>query len=686
MAVSSNRLIKLGLVMSAASGAFAGLLPDQPGRRGNQGNQGNEPLNGGFETGNLQGWQVVSGDAFGNRSVTDAASYWGGPFYQDQKYFIWGITQAGEAAVGELKSSSFRASSVLSFLIGGGYDPDKLYVGLVRDSDNRLLLKQTGTNDEALIRIVWDTSKWAGQKVHVVIHDSSTSESWGHINFDDLRVGPRALGNGGDQTFQVIGQANQPAPRKSSACSLYAADPLRPQYHYTPYQGWINDPSGLVEWKGRHHLFSQFNPDAPVWGPMHWAHAVSTDAVHWRELPVALAPPKTTIPGDASGRFTGSAMVRGGKLDLVFTDFTDGAAHPGAVQQTVAVASSTDGVNFSLYPQNPVVPGPPAGAPVDFRDPKVFHDTTDNSTKMVIGATNGAQGQVQLYRSTDSGPYSWSHVGVLTTGDGSTGSPWECPNLLPLGDKWALLYGGNALGWYETGTYNGSVFTTEKRGLLDAGPAAYAVQWYQDESGRDLAITWMANWPTSKWPTRVNGWAGQQSITRELFLREDGGVGSRPIKELDSLAVGPAKNLGRLRVGEQARSIGDSNTARVKLTVDLGATSASSFTVAVFQSRAESTLLTYDVASRKLTLDTTNGGYGQAGKWDAVLAEPKDKKLTLDIFLDRTVLEVFAGDGTVMSATVFPRYKESTGISVVGSKGTVTFAAGSVTRLGSSWC
>lgn len=683
MAGSRNRLVTLGLVMSAASNAVAGLLPDQPGRRGNS---GNEPLNLGFETGNLQGWEVVYGDAFGNKSVTDAASYWGGPFHQDQKYFIWGITQAGEAAVGELKSRSFRATSVLSFLIGGGYDPDNLYVGLVRDSDNKLLLKQTATNDEALIRIVWDTSKWAGQSVHIVIHDSSTSQSWGHINFDDLRIGPRALGDGDGLTFQVIGQANQPPRRNTPACSIYAEDPLRPQYHYTPYQGWINDPAGLVQWKGRHHLFSQFNPAAPVWGPMHWSHAASTDAVHWRELPVALSPANTSIPGDASGRFTGSAMIRGDTLDLVFTDFIDGATHPGAIQQSVAVASSTDGVNFKLYPGNPVVLGPPVGAPVDFRDPKVFHDKTDNSVKMVIGATDGTHGQVQLYRSTDSGPYSWSHVGPLYTGDGSTGNPWECPNFFPLGNKWVLFYGGNGLGYYETGTYNGSVFTSEKRGLLDAGPASYAMQWYKDESGRDLAITWLANWQTSKTPTRLNGWAGQQSITRELFLTADGGLGSRPIPELNSLAKGPTKNLGRFQVGDRARDLGNSNTARVKLTVNLKETRASSFTLAVFESRAESTLLSYDVATRTLTLDTTNGGYGQAGKWQAVLAKPADDKLALDIFLDRGILEVFAGDGTVMSATVWPRYKQSTGISLVGRNGTLAVAASSVTPLGSSWC
>ncbi len=124
----------------------------------------------------------------------------------------------------------------------------------------------------------------------------------------------------------------------------------------------------------------------------------------------------------------------------------------------------------------------------------------------------------------------------------------------------------------------------------------------------------------------------------------------------------------------------------MKLSVNLGETSASAFTLAVFESRAESTLLSYDVGRRTLTLDTTNGGYGQVGKWEAVLAKPHDGTLTLDIFLDRGILEVFAGDGTVMSATVWPRYKQSTGISLVGRNGTVAVGAASVIPLGSSWC
>ncbi|KAF5570674.1 sucrose-6-phosphate hydrolase [Fusarium phyllophilum] len=589
------------------------------------------PENPSFETGNLKGWKVVSGTAFGKNSISSDVSYWDGPFHQDGKNFLLGFKQAGETAVGQLQSSTFKASSVLSFLIGGGYDPENLYVALVREKNGRILLKQTATKDEALIRITWDTSKWQGQKVHILVHDSSAKEGWGHINVDDIRVGCDALGDGKGLTFNVFGQANKPL----------RAPPLAPR--------WINDPAGLAEFYGIHHLFSQYYPEAPLWGPMHWAHAMSTDAVHWREQPVALYPAKVTNSSDDSGRFTGSAVVdkKRDELRLVLTDYINLAYHPDAVQESVITATSKDGSKFNLA-KKPLIAGPPKGEDAFFRDPKVFHDPTDNKWKMAIGATKEDYGQVQLYKSDDL--VNWTYVVVLYAGDGSNGKLWECPNFFPLEDKWVLFYGSNGLGWYETGTYNGTNLTSEKRGLLDDGPASYAMQ-------------------CPKWPSRVNGWAGQQSITRELFIRNDGGLGHRPILELKSLASGPTKKLGQTKVTSKGLRIGSSKSARLTISVDLASSDAMSFTLSLFKSDPEAVLLTFDRGAGSLTLDTTNSGYGQPGKWKAFVAKADDKEFTLDVFLDRSGVEIFSGDGSVFSANIFPRYQESEEISIVANGG-----------------
>src|SRR5689334_15859904 len=94
------------------------------------------PVNAGFETGDLTGWTVVRGAAFGPAAVSAATTYWGGDFHQQGGHHLWGFAAAGDDATGVLRSQPFApAADRMSSLVAGGHDPQRLYVALVRVSD-----------------------------------------------------------------------------------------------------------------------------------------------------------------------------------------------------------------------------------------------------------------------------------------------------------------------------------------------------------------------------------------------------------------------------------------------------------------------------------------------------------------------------------------------------------------------
>ncbi len=115
----------------------------------------------------------------------------------------------------------------------------------------------------------------------------------------------------------------------SLAAESPAGDTNRPQYHLLPAANWMNDPNGPIYWKGKYHMFHQYNPHAAVWGDMHWAHAVSPDMVYWQHLPVALAPTKGGP--DEDGCFSGSAVVFHGVPTFLYT----GVRHVPITEATI---------------------------------------------------------------------------------------------------------------------------------------------------------------------------------------------------------------------------------------------------------------------------------------------------------------------------------------------------------------
>lgn len=297
-------------------------------------------------------------------------------------------------------------------------------------------------------------------------------------------------------------------------------------YHYKPQKGWVNDPNGLVYFKGYYHVFYQHAPhfEKPWNEAMYWGHARTKDFITWEELPVALTP-ETNY--DVNGCWSGTAIVKDDTLYLFYASITAETR-----DQTVSVAYSTDGVNFTKYEGNPVISKFPTDGGPDFRDPAVCYINGQYYLVMATGHKETKKGRLLLYKSENL--FDWEYVGIMCEWDNCHYT--ECPSLVPDTDYtlltasvcpldtdhyFALMYGH----------LNNDKFEIVHKAQIDKGPDQYAGQVFHDHLGRNLLITWIPGWP-------YNGFAekdvGCMSIPRELKI-VDGKVTGYPVKEVQHL-------------------------------------------------------------------------------------------------------------------------------------------------------
>lgn len=326
------------------------------------------------------------------------------------------------------------------------------------------------------------------------------------------------------------------------------APPPVPGYHFRPPFGWMNDPNGFGRFDGRPHLFYQHYSHGLRWNTMHWGHAVSSDYLRWRHLPIFLFPSEdlTARPDKRGGAFSGSAipLVDGHGIRVFFTEQVLDREPEQQIQLT---ATSTDlvmaGQAEVILPHRPV----DQGLTSDFRDPYVFRGP-DGLWKMLLGSQSADGGAVLLYETQDHRAADrWTFVGKLLIEKRFVTTAIECPCLLPLdgpasdpATRWALVYGlmtsehqptGRknltlaAVGWFD-----GKTFVTEFDQELDFGTDNYAFQAFID-GNTAIGIGWLANWadacPTIDFPTAM-------TLPRRLHL-QGGALHTPPISAAESL-------------------------------------------------------------------------------------------------------------------------------------------------------
>lgn len=462
----------------------------------------------------------------------------------------------------------------------------------------------------------------------------------------------------GAATLSAPGWAS-PAASSAKSNSALALDPLRPQFHLLPAANWMNDPDGPVYFDGQYHMFYQYNPHGAFWGSMHWGHATSPDMIRWRHEPIAIAP--TPNGYDRDGVFSGAIVLDRGTPTAIYTAVAPPSSPAEATlkdgshtwRETQCLAVSHDGLRTWQKLPKPILESPPAGLSVTgFRDPCLWRE--GNEWKMVLGSgVAGKGGAILLYRSPDL--RTWTYLHPLLEGPSGiskssnpvdTGDMWECPDFFPLDDRHVLLISTKGKVFWKVGDYRDQRFLPQEEGTIDFG-SYYAARSMIDRDGNRILWGWIPETRPEK-DYRAAGWAGVMSLPRVLSLGNDRALRMTPAAAVETLRGertqirGPvetapaAKSLAAMRIhdlaGElQVTFVPDANHP---LSIELRSEGDEPFATIAY--RAGDT-------GRELSINQTH----------AALTTPAGQPVRLRLFVDGSVVELFANDTAVITERIY---------------------------------
>jgi len=454
------------------------------------------------------------------------------------------------------------------------------------------------------------------------------------------------------------------------ADEVYYNEAYRDQYHYSVKEGWGNDPNGLVYYKGTYHFFYQFY-DGIRHGPMHWAHATSTDLIHWQEEPIALYPDANGAmfsgcivvdEHNTSGFFNG---IEGGGLVAIITADGNG--------QRIKLAYSTDeGKTWTKVDEIAADWTDDPLLDAAFRDPKVFR--WEGKWFMVI-----AGGPLRIYSSDD--------LRTWTCEAAYADLHTECPDLYPIEApdgqlKWVLSRGGRAYKIGDFKTVDGSWrFVPDEDyvnqdGVMNFGRDFYAAMTYYIQDFGTAAnptlpelveVNWMNTWDdycNQVAQTVGKDFNGTYNLNLKLGLAKDGEkyvLTQTPISAYEALRRTDEKLEWTQVTVEENNTllkdfVGDTYEIIAKFHPEAG-TKKVGFKVRTGE--GEETAVIYDLERQSLSLDRSRSGMIISSKFAEVTSQHVTKNadgtVDLRIYVDKASVEVFAkGCTAVGSAQIFP--------------------------------
>ncbi len=456
----------------------------------------------------------------------------------------------------------------------------------------------------------------------------------------------------------VHAQVTNPAIARATAAMMAAApraqaDPARPLFHVASPAQWMNDPNGPIYYKGYYHLFYQLTPFSDQSGIKYWGHVRSRDLVKWEPLPIALWP--STELGEES-IWSGCCTINGNGQPMAF--YTSIGQGKSAFDQAVQWAAIGDDnlLTWQKSLANPVLPESiNDGVKIyDWRDPFIFRD--GKRTFLVTGGHLARNGDavVNLYEALNPGLTQWKYHGPLFHVPGAPTA--ECPNFFKLGNKWVLFVSPYGRVQYFVGDFDEANyhFYPQTNGFLDYGSSFYAPNTMQVPDGHRLVWGWLNGFPGG------HGWNGCLSLPRQLSLSSDGQLKQVPAPQLTKLR-GKVLKYTNLLLDNSTNivhiagmylptlnndvALGIGYAGMLEMQAEIEIPTAKNFSMQ-FSDSTNSAPLTIRYTGTELQVMDDRA---------PLQLNPHQRKLNLRIFVDHSVLEVFANDTVCITKIISPR-------------------------------
>ena len=437
-------------------------------------------------------------------------------------------------------------------------------------------------------------------------------------------------------------------------------DRYRPGYHFVTPEGSCMpfDPNGAIFWKGQYHLFYIYQDKRGH----NWGHVSSTDLFHWRHHPTGLI----------SGMFSGNCFLnKEGVPTMCYHQVGQGNA--------MAVALDDELNEWKKLDSNPITPQTQPGDPHHGKyqswDP---YGWLEGDTYYAIF---GGQRPAIAKAPTLGGE--WTYVGDLM-GNAVEGvginEDVSCADFFKLGDKRMLLCISHRLGArYYLGEWKGEQFHPtfhEKMSWVDN--SFFAPESLLDDRGRRIMWAWIFDSPGFRMRTDY-GWSGTMSLPRVLTLAADGTLRMNPPEEIARLRY-HGKKQENLAVNADAElAVDGMGGDSFELDLEMSSRDARQFGIKVACSPGgeEQTLIYYDAVEKKLKVDTTRSSLGETPRTveGGPFALPAGEPLKLRVFVDKSVVEVFANEGRqAVMRRIYPSRPDSRGVRIYSNGGAASVA------------